>query len=123
VRWGYAWALRRWPDTGIEGIADDAGLPLLWLLFSIVVFVATPIINTHTRWGEAEADDFGLEASRQPDAAATTFLLLGEYRDLDPSPVIEAIFFDHPSGRNRIHNAMEWKRAHAVTAPALAPGR
>jgi STE24 endopeptidase len=47
--------------------------------------------------------------------------LLGEYRDLDPSPVIEAMFFDHPSGRNRIHNAMAWKRAHA--APAAAPAR
>ncbi|HEY0482756.1 MAG TPA: M48 family metallopeptidase [Kofleriaceae bacterium] len=122
VRWGFAWVLRRWPETGIEGIADVAGLPLLWLLFSIVVFVATPIINTHSRWAEAEADDFGLAASRQPDAAATTFLLLGEYRDLDPSPVIEAMFFDHPSGRNRIHNAMAWKRAHAAAA-APAPAR
>jgi len=112
VRWGFARALRRWPNTGIEGIADVAGLPLLFVLFSIVVFVAMPIINTHTRWGESEADDFGLEASHQPDAAATTFLKLGEYRDLDPAPVIEMIFFDHPSGRNRIHNAMMWKHDH-----------
>jgi STE24 endopeptidase len=115
VRWGFARVLRRWPNTGIEGIADVAGLPLLFLLFAIVVFVATPIINTHTRWGESEADDFGLEASHQPDAAATTFLKLGEYRDLDPDPVIEMIFFDHPSGRNRIHNAMVWKHDHPTT--------
>jgi STE24 endopeptidase len=112
VRWGFARALRRWPDTGIEGIADVAGLPLLSLLFAIVTFVATPIINTYTRSGESEADDFGLDASHQPDAAATTFLKLGEYRDLDPAPVIEMIFFDHPSGRSRIHNAMMWKHDH-----------
>ena len=112
MRWGFARVLRRWPSTGITGIADVAGLPLLWLLFSLVVFVATPIVNTFVRWQEAQADDFGLAASRQPDAAATTFLKLGEYRDLDPGPVIEALFFDHPSGESRIRNAMEWKHAH-----------
>jgi Zn-dependent protease with chaperone function len=113
LRWAFARVLRRWPKLGIEGIADVAGLPLLALLFSLVAFVATPLIYTHTRRQEAAADDFGLDASHQPDAAATTFLKLGEYRDLDPGPVIEAIFFDHPSGENRIRNAMEWKRAHA----------
>ena len=114
VRWAFARLLRRWPSTGIEGIADVAGLPLLWLLCSVVLFVATPIINTHSRGQEAQADDFGLDASQKPDAAATTFLTLGEYRELDPDPVVEAIFFDHPSGRSRIRNAMEWKRAHAA---------
>jgi STE24 endopeptidase len=113
LRWAFARVLRRWPKLGIEGIADVAGLPLLALLFSLVAFVATPLINTYTRRQEARADDFGLDASQQPDAAATVFLKLGEYRDLDPGPVVEAIFFDHPSGENRIRNAMEWKRAHA----------
>lgn len=109
VRSAFARVLRHRPNTGIEGIADPAGLPLLWLLFSIVGFVAAPVINTHIRRQEAQADDFGLEASRQPDAAATTFLKLGEYRDLEPSPLIEVLFFDHPSGESRIRNAMTWK--------------
>jgi STE24 endopeptidase len=116
TRWAFAWALRRWPSTGIEGIADVAGLPVLWFLLSVVIFAATPVINSLTRWEESQADDFGLAASRQPDAAATTFLKLGEYRDLDPHPVIEAIFFDHPSGRSRIRNAMDWKRDHSPGA-------
>jgi STE24 endopeptidase len=113
ARWGFARVLRRWPGTGIEGIADLAGLPLLWLLVSAAALVATPLANTFIRSQEAEADGFGLEASRQPDAAATVFLKLGEYRDLEPDPVIEAIFFDHPSGRSRIRHAMAWKRDHA----------
>jgi STE24 endopeptidase len=116
VRWAFARALRRWPKLGIEGIADVAGLPLLSLLLSLVIFVAAPIFNSYSRYEEAQADDFGLDASRQPDAAATTFLKLGEYRDLEPDPVIEAIFFDHPSGKNRIRNAMDWKRAHTSGA-------
>jgi STE24 endopeptidase len=115
VRWAFARVVRRWPNTGIQGVADVAGLPLLWLLFMVVLFVATPVVNTLIRWQETQADNFGLDASRQPDAAATTFLKLGEYRDLEPSPVIELLFFDHPSGRARIRNAMEWKRAHGPT--------
>jgi STE24 endopeptidase len=34
---------------------------------------------------------------------------LGEYRKMSPSPAEEWIFFDHPSGRNRIYAAMRWK--------------
>jgi len=112
----FARALGRWPNTGIEGISDVAGLPLLTLLFLTVAFVASPIVNTYIRRQEARADDFALDASRQPDAAATTYLKLGEYRDLDPDPVIETMFFDHPSGRSRIRTAMEWKRAHRGTS-------
>ncbi|HEY6175004.1 MAG TPA: M48 family metallopeptidase [Kofleriaceae bacterium] len=116
IRWAFGRVLRRWPKLGIEDIADVAGLPLLAVLFSLVAFVAMPVINTHTRHQEAEADDFGLDASHQPDAAATTFLKLGEYRDLEPGGLIEALFFDHPSGENRIRNAMEWKHAHAAAS-------
>ena len=127
VRWAFARVLRRWPGLGIEGINDVAGLPLLSLLLSLVVFVMVPVFNSFSRLEESQADDFGLDASRQPDAAATTFLKLGEYRDLEPDPIVEAIFFDHPSGKNRIRNAMEWKKAHPTAgsdrrAPD-APGR
>jgi STE24 endopeptidase len=112
VRSSYAWASARWPQMGVAGVADVAGFPLLWLLLSLVFFVTAPVSNTLTRTLETQADDFGLDASHEPDAAATTFLKLGEYRDLEPDPWVEAVFFDHPSGRNRIRNAMEWKAAH-----------
>lgn len=112
VKWAFAKVLTRWPATGIEGVADNAGLPLLWLLLSIFLFAITPVSNTYSRWAEDQADDFGLNASHQPDAAATTFLKLGEYRDLEPHPAIEVLFYDHPSGRSRILNAMNWKQSH-----------
>jgi STE24 endopeptidase len=28
---------------------------------------------------------------------------------MSPGPLEEWFFFDHPSGRNRIHDAMTWK--------------
>jgi STE24 endopeptidase len=39
-------------------------------------------------------------------------LKLGEYRKLDPGPLEEWVFFDHPSGRTRIHMAMQWRAEH-----------
>jgi STE24 endopeptidase len=52
---------------------------------------------------------YGLNASRQPDGFAQAAIHLGEYRKMSPGPVEEFIFFDHPSGRNRIFAAMRWK--------------
>ena len=69
----------------------------------------TPINNTFTRVQEKEADMFGLNASRQPDGFAQAAIHLGEYRKMRPGPIEEFLFYDHPSGYNRIHSAMVWK--------------
>src|SRR5438876_2319620 len=40
-------AVRHWGDKwGVRGIADPAGLPLLVLILSTLVFLATPLLNT-----------------------------------------------------------------------------
>ena len=106
-------AVRHWSNKwGVRTIADPAGLPLLALIFSILFFVATPFINTVTRITEREADAFGINTAREPDGMAKVTLKLGVYRKLDPSPLEEFIFFDHPSGRARIRMAMDWKAAN-----------
>jgi STE24 endopeptidase len=121
ARYGVRW--------GIRDVADVAGLPLLIALFSVYMFLMTPVTNTLTRTTEAEADAFGLNAAREPDGFARAALQLSEYRKMHPGPVEEFIFFDHPSGWNRIHRAMIWKaehindpdiRAEDATAPAGA---
>jgi STE24 endopeptidase len=90
-------------------VGDTAVLPLVILLGSIFFFVLTPVLNTYTRTQEHEADMFGLNASRQPDGFAQAAIHLGEYRKMSPGTVEEWFFFDHPSGRHRIHDAMVWK--------------
>ena len=104
TRWGSKW--------GVRGIADPAGLPLLVLIFSSLAFLSTPFLNTVVRVTEREADAFGINASREPDGMAKVALKLGAYRKLDPTPLEEFIFFDHPSGRARIRMAMDWKAAN-----------
>jgi STE24 endopeptidase len=110
-------AVRRWGDKwGVRGIADPAGLPLLALIFSTLLFLATPLLNTVVRVTEREADAFGINTAREPDGMAEMALKLGAYRKLNPTPLEEFIFYDHPSGRARIRMAMDWKTAN------LSPG-
>jgi STE24 endopeptidase len=121
LRWGYRAAQRRWGERwGIGGIEDEAGLPLFAAVLSVYFFFTTPFINTFVRSNEAEADLFGLNATREPDGFAEVALKLGEYRKLDPGPLEEWIFFDHPSGRARIEMAMRWK-AERSPLPVHAP--
>jgi len=109
----FDWALRRWGQRwDMRGIADPAGFPLLMLIFITFAFLMTPVLNSITRITEREADQFGINTSREPDGAAKVALRLGAYRKLDPTPLEEFIFFDHPSGRARIQMAMDWKAAH-----------
>jgi len=84
---------------------------MLVAVFACFLFVATPITNTLIRSQEIEADRFGLNLAREPHGAAEVFLKLTEYRKPDPSPIEEFIFFDHPSTRFRIHDAMRWRES------------
>ncbi|MFZ0479189.1 MAG: M48 family metallopeptidase [Terriglobales bacterium] len=125
LRWALNWALQRWGEKWqIRNIGDTAVLPLVILLVSIFGFVSTPLDNTETRTQEYEADMYGLNTSRQPDGFAQAAIHLGEYRKMNPGPVEEFIFFDHPSGRNRIYAAMRWKAENLklfMTPPEGAP--
>ena len=110
LRWGLDWTLQRWGEKWqIRGAGDTAVLPLVVLLVAIFGFVLSPVMNTFTRTQEYEADMYGLNTSRQPDGFAQGAIHLGEYRKMNPGPIEEWIFFDHPSGRNRIYASMRWK--------------
>ncbi len=101
---GGSWDVRR--------VEDVAGLPVLAGLMSIFMFLMTPVTNGITRTMEHQADIFGLNAVRKPDAFSTAMLKLSTYRKLEPGKWEEMIFYDHPSGRTRIHDAMVWKKEH-----------
>ena len=114
-------AVRRWGKRwGVHGIADPAGFPLLVLIFSTFFFLITPLRNTAVRVTEREADAFGINTAREADGFAKVALKLGAYRKLNPGPVEEFIFFDHPSGRARIRMAMDWKAANLPAGDAGA---
>jgi len=120
VQWAFARVHARYGGRwDIRGVGDVAGLPLLVALFSIYTFAMTPVFNTITRTIEAQADAFGLNAAREPDGFALAAVQLSEYRKMHPGPIEELVFFDHPSGWNRIHRAMVWKAEH-IEHPSIA---
>ncbi|MBZ5589712.1 MAG: M48 family metallopeptidase [Acidobacteriia bacterium] len=121
LRWAFeALQARYGARWGIRGVGDVAGLPLLLVLFSAFLFVLTPVQNTISRTIETEADNYGVNVARLPDGFARAALHLSEYRKIKPGPFEEFVFYDHPSGWNRIHRVMVWKAEHLRDADIAA---
>jgi len=81
---------------------------------AVTSFLLTPVTNTISRTMEYEADMYGLNADPNNLTPKRMWTFVGEYRKLDPGPVEEFIFYDHPGGRTRITAAMREGRASAV---------
>ena len=61
---------------GFDRLDDVASVPLLALVGSLVMLVATPPLLALSRWQEREADRYGLELTGDKVAAARTFVQL-----------------------------------------------
>ncbi len=108
---------QRW---GIRDLGDPASIPVLAIILSIYVLLATPLINNIIRLQESQADAFGLQAAKEPDAFARAAMRLSEYRKLEPSRLEEFVFYTHPSGQTRVRQAMQWK-ADNVDGATITP--
>jgi STE24 endopeptidase len=111
----------RW---GIRGVEDVAGLPLVFALLSVVLTITLPFYNAIVRHNEYQADIFGINVSREPDGFAEAALKLAQYRKIEPTALELLLFYDHPSGWDRIHMAMQWKSAEMAAGriPETPPG-
>lgn len=110
--------LRRWGGVWrVESVADPAVVPAFAMILTVFVLAMTPVFNTMIRSQESEADAFGLDAAREPDGFASIAMKLSQYRKIEPGPVEEAMFFDHPSGRTRVRMSMDWKARHLAELP------
>jgi STE24 endopeptidase len=113
------WILARWgAKWGIRGVDDVAAIPVYGIVLSLFMLLATPITNSIVRHNESAADAFGLETAREPDGFASTAMQLSEYRKIEPGPIEEMLFYDHPSGRTRVRMAMAWKAKHLAEVEA-----
>jgi len=112
-------SLSRWgPALGLRDRTDPAALPLVFAIFSLVWFALTPLANTVVRSVEEEADAFGLNAAREPQGFAMVSMRLSTYRKLKPGPLEEFIFYDHPSGYERVRRSMIWLKENQNIAPS-----
>ena len=114
-RWGDAWAIR--------GIDDYAAFPLLYAVFSSLIFLATPMIYHVVYTQEYEADLFAINATQNPDAWAEVALLTAEYRKLHPPAWEESLLNHHPSPYVRIYTGMRWKAENLPTPTVGTSGQ
>ncbi|WP_417608782.1 M48 family metallopeptidase [Parasphingorhabdus sp.] len=108
---------------GVRSMADPAAIPLLSLILTVYFFAATPAINSLIRINESEADRFGLATAQEPDGFAKVAMRLSEYRKIEPGPLEEMLFFDHPSGATRVRMAIQWKADHVKNPVMVKPGK
>lgn len=97
---------------GIRDLADPAGLPLAFAIFTVVMYLLTPATNSMVRAAEHQADAFGLDAAQEPHGFASVAMRLSTYRKLEPGALEELVFYDHPSGRARVERSMRWLAEH-----------
>lgn len=98
------------PAYGIRGLADVAGLPLIALILTLGATLLIPGQNWLSRQWERQADRFALEATNDPQSFIATFERLARQNLADPAPapLVEAIFYSHPSIARRIEMAREY---------------
>jgi STE24 endopeptidase len=100
------------------GLADAATMPLLGALLGVFGLLVLPLQNGFTRRSERLADAYALETTHDPDAfiGAMTRLANQNLAELDPSPIVEFLLYDHPATGKRIARARRFAAEHASPA-------
>jgi STE24 endopeptidase len=117
----FPWAARLLGAKGVTGLSDPAGLPVVAVIFAVLALLATPLINSMSRYTEADADHFSVVHFNEPDGLAKALVKTIEYRADSPSALEEFIFYDHPSVGRRVRAMMDWKAAHPKDATTASP--
>ena len=112
VNWGLHAAVAD-SAFGLHGLADIATLPILVTLLGVYSFVTGPLGNTYSRIVERQADQYALDTTRDPAAFSRAFYRLANQNlaQMNPNPVIEALFYDHPAIGKRLRHAEDWQQA------------
>jgi STE24 endopeptidase len=93
-----------------NGLADPSTLPLLLALMGAFGLIVMPIGNGLSRTVEYQADEYALQVTQmvEPFKSAMTRLANQNLSDVEPSPIIEFLFHDHPSINKRLKHADEF---------------
>ena len=108
-------------------LADPATMPFLLLVTAIFGLVVMPISNGLSRAVEYQADEYALQTTKKVEAfkSAMTRLANQNLADIEPSPLIEFLFHDHPAISKRLKHADTFARRYglnaSISAESLAP--
>ncbi|MFA6456916.1 MAG: M48 family metallopeptidase [Bacteroidota bacterium] len=94
------------PLFGFTSITQLAALPLLTVWLGIYSLFTSPMGNILSRKHEFEADRYAVERTNNASAFISTMNKLAEMNlaDREPHPIIEFLFYSHPSITKRIQS-------------------
>jgi STE24 endopeptidase len=97
----HSWSLSTF---GFSSITELAALPLLGLWLALFGLVTSPVGNSISRRHERQADTYAVQKTGKKEAFASGLRKLGSMNlaDADPHPLVEFLFYSHPSIANRI---------------------
>src|SRR5258707_6921581 len=110
-----------------QSLADPATIPFVLVLTTIFGLVIMPLSNGLSRAIEYQADEYALQSTRmvEPFKSAMTRLANQNLADVEPSPLVEFLFHDHPAIGKRLKHANEFAQRYAlnasINAESLAP--
>jgi STE24 endopeptidase len=92
---------------GFSSVDQLAALPMLALWLGVYSLLTSPLSNVLSRKYEFEADRYALVRTGNAPAFMSTMRKLAEMNlaDTAPHPVVEFLFYSHPSIEKRIHAA------------------
>ncbi len=96
---------------GFRGASDVAALPALGLVLGVYGLIVMPLENAVSRWREAMADEYALQATGKSEAFASAFVRLANQNlgELDPEKWVVFLFYSHPPLAQRIKMAKDWR--------------
>jgi STE24 endopeptidase len=96
---------------GFSGPADIAALPLFALTLGLFGLITLPLNNAFSRWREARADRYALEATHNPQAFANAMTRLANQNlaEADPEPWVVFLLYSHPPVRDRVAMAAKFQ--------------
>jgi len=109
------WAVDR-PPFQLKSAWDPAGVPFIFLLFTVGSWLVSPVEYAISRHFERQADMVSLNLTRRPDVfiAAEKKLARDNISNVAP-PLVSVWFFNtHPPAVERIQMAEQWKKDHAM---------
>ncbi|MGH9444862.1 MAG: M48 family metallopeptidase [Terriglobia bacterium] len=101
----------------LVGIADIAGLPLLFLVAMVISALLLPIANAFSRRMERQADDYAFAAVGDAEPLVRGLQRLADQNlaERHPPRWKEFIFYSHPSISTRLTRASAWQAARGKT--------
>ncbi len=105
--------------AGVDRLADPRSLALILGVVAVLMTVTGPLQNLVSRQIEARADQHALDLTEDPETFTRMqrSLATASLSDLDPNPVVYALFASHPSAPERIAMARDWANEHGVPEP------